>query len=115
MVYSCTYFSTITIPQPTGPQGLPIRPRELTRIFEKPYSIVWEETKRLLQGKQALPALVNREAGLLRFVLRDKTHITVFVEALGADRTKVYVRRSRGASPDFIETAFLDEIGALLR
>lgn len=111
MVSSCTYFSDVTIPQPTGPRGQPICSRE-PRIFEKPYSIVWKATERLMRGKQALPAIVDRNAGLLRFVLQDGTNVTIFLQPIDINRTKVYVRRSRGALTPVCESAILDEIGA---
>lgn len=108
VVSSCDYFSTFVIPQPTNHREQPFA-RERTRIFETPYGFVWDGAEHVMRGKQAVPVLVDREAGLLRFVLQDATSIMVYVKAVDSNRTKVYVRRSRGAT--ISESAILDEIG----
>lgn len=98
---------TTTLPQAAGPH-------EQSRMFEQPFAVVWEGVERVMRGKQAMPALIDRDAGLLRVSLADGTQMTAFLEAVSAHRTRVYVRRSRTARTPVSESAILDEIASAI-
>jgi hypothetical protein len=98
-----------SVPIPQRPE-----PRQEMRVYPYPFALVWQASEQVFRAKQARPAIVNQEAGLLRFVLYDGTSITAFVEVATANETRVFVRRNVGARTPVSESAILDEIGAAI-
>ncbi len=87
-------------------------PRERVRIFDQPYSSVWDRTQRIMQQKQAVPALIDPDTGVLQYALVDGTLVTIFIQSTGNSQTRVYVSRNRAAATRVSESAILDEIAA---
>ena len=89
-------------------------PLERARTFEWPFSLVWDRAEQVMQGKQANPRLIDREAGLMQFVANGSTYVTIYIKALDDTRTRVLVVRNRGARISIDEMAILDDIANAL-
>ena len=87
------------------------REREKVRVFDASKETVWTAANQVLNNKMGEIKLADKEGGILRLELSDRSNITLLIEPYEKNKTKVYLKRSRFSPTKINETALLDEIG----